>query len=70
MVKSVIKLEAMNNQNAQLITNMASKEKAYWIKSGSYSLLERVIGQILGFGNMFLLLRAVSEHEYGLGFNS
>ena len=45
---------------------MSSKEKAYWIKSGTYSLLERVIGQIIGFGNMFLLLRAVSKEEYGL----
>ena len=45
---------------------MSSKEKAYWIKSGSYSLLERVIGQIIGFGNMFLLLRVISKEEYGL----
>ena len=55
--------------NKQRTTNnnfMSSKEKAYWIKSGSYSLLERVIGQIIGFGNMFLLLRIVSKEEYGL----
>lgn len=46
---------------------MSSKgEKSYWIKSGSYSLLERVFGQILGFGNMFLLLRAVEKDAYGL----
>ena len=45
---------------------MSKGEKSYWIKSGSYSVLERVIGQIIGFGNMFLLLRAISTEEYGL----
>lgn len=45
---------------------MSQGQKSYWIKSGSYSLMERIFGQFLGFGNMFLLLRAVSEAEYGL----
>ncbi len=45
---------------------MSKGEKSYWIKSGSYSVLERVIGQIIGFGNMFLLLRAITTEEYGL----
>lgn len=45
---------------------MSKGEKSYWIKSGSYSVLERVVGQIIGFGNMFMLLRIVSKAEYGL----
>ncbi len=45
---------------------MSKGEKSYWIKSGSYSVLERVFGQFIGFGNMFLLLRAVSKEEFGL----
>jgi len=45
---------------------MSKEEKSYWVKSGSYALMERVFGQILGFGNMYLLLRAVTEAEYGL----
>ena len=45
---------------------MNKGEKSYWIKSGSYSVLERVFGQFIGFGNMFLLLRAVSKEEFGL----
>lgn len=45
---------------------MSKEEKSYWITSGSYSFLERIFGQILGFANMFLLLRAVSKDEYGL----
>jgi lipopolysaccharide exporter len=45
---------------------MSKEEKHYWIRSGSYSFLERIFGQILGFANMFLLLRAVSKNEYGL----
>ena len=45
---------------------MSKGEKSYWINSGSYSLLERGFGQILGLGNMVLLLRAVSTEDYGL----
>lgn len=45
---------------------MSDEEKSYWIKSGSYSLMERIFGQVLGFANMFLLLRAVSKDDYGI----
>ncbi len=45
---------------------MSKKENSYWIKSGSYSILERIFGQILGLGNMVLLLRAVSTDEFGV----
>lgn len=45
---------------------MSKGQKSYWIKSGSYALLERIFGQVIGFGNMFMLLRAVSKDEYGL----
>ena len=45
---------------------MSKGGKSYWVKSGSYSISERIFGQFIGFGNMFLLLRIVSKEQFGL----
>ena len=45
---------------------MSKGGKSYWVKSGIYSISERIFGQFIGFGNMFLLLRIVSKEQFGL----
>ena len=47
---------------------MSSKEKAYWIKSGSYSLLDRIVAVLLGLANLMLLYRAIDKTQFGLWF--
>lgn len=38
----------------------------YWIKSGLFSLLDRLSGVLFGFGSVYLLLRALSREEFGV----
>jgi lipopolysaccharide exporter len=38
----------------------------YWIKSGLFSLLDRLSGVLFGFGSVYLLLRALSKGEFGV----
>ena len=47
---------------------MSSKEKAYWIKSGSYSFLDRIVAMLLGLANLMLLYRAIDKSQFGLWF--
>lgn len=39
---------------------------SYWIKSGLFSLLDRLTGVLFGFGSVYLLLRALSKDEFGV----
>ena len=37
----------------------------YWIKSGLYTLLTRVMNVAFGFGSFYLLVRVFSKEEFG-----
>ncbi|MEM6963898.1 MAG: flippase [Bacteroidota bacterium] len=45
---------------------MSKEDKSYWLKSGSYSLLDRIFSVLLGLGNFALLTRNISKAEIGL----
>ncbi|MCC7222173.1 MAG: flippase [Chitinophagales bacterium] len=38
----------------------------YWIKSGIFSLLDRLTGVLFGFGGVYLLLRGLSKADFGV----
>lgn len=44
---------------------MASKEQSYWLKSGFYTISERLSVLFFGFGSLILLLRTFTKEEYG-----
>lgn len=48
------------------ITGMKLKPGSYWVKSGAYSLTERISLQVFRFGSFFLLVRAFSREEFGI----
>ena len=45
---------------------MSKEEKTYWVKSGTYSLLDRIFSVLLGLANLVLLLRILTKDEFGL----
>jgi lipopolysaccharide exporter len=42
------------------------KERSYWLASGSYSILQRFIVILFGFGSYFLLTRYFSVEKFGV----
>jgi lipopolysaccharide exporter len=42
------------------------KERSYWLASGSYSILQRIIVVLFGFGSYFFLTRYFSVESFGV----
>jgi len=42
------------------------KERSYWLSSGSYSIFQRLIVIIFGFGSYFLLIRYFPSEKFGV----
>ncbi len=42
------------------------KKNSYWLRSGFFTLLERLSALIFGFGSLFFLLRALSKDDFGV----
>lgn len=40
--------------------------RSYWIKSGIYTSLERLLSVLLGVAGVFILLRALSKEDFGI----
>ena len=45
---------------------MTLRDRAYWIRSGLLSLMDKVGIQLLRFGSFYLLVRGLSKEDYGI----
>ncbi|MEO0473474.1 MAG: flippase [Bacteroidota bacterium] len=45
---------------------MKDSKRTYWLKSGSYTLMERVAVQLFRFGGFYFLVRAFSKKDFGI----
>lgn len=45
---------------------MKSFKDSYWLKSGFFSILQRIVTVLLGFAGFFILIRLFSKEEYGI----
>ncbi|MCX2745866.1 flippase [Mangrovivirga sp. M17] len=45
---------------------MSPSDKKYWIKSGSYTLMQRVAMTLFGLASFLLLIRLLPKYDYGI----
>lgn len=45
---------------------MNQSGKAYWLRSGAFSFMERIGMQVLRFGSFYLLVRCLSKSDFGV----
>jgi lipopolysaccharide exporter len=45
---------------------MHDKQRHYWLKSGSFTIMQNMLGLLLGFGGFYMLVRVLDKHSFGI----